>query len=322
MKNNTFSTDEIIFAATDSCNLKCAHCFVERKGLKLDCEKATHFIENCLNSSPEIEWKVGFTGGEPFLNLDFLCSVSKFCVEKGIIFDRIMTNALWWKNEKELAEKLTRLYESGYDGKIGISFDTFHGGDFRYTAKFCRKVFEIWKNPSMIEIQATYAGKENFLHTMQKQKTVLKLLALELGGKIKFKKNSGIIENSDFMISFYLNHQSLQSENSSCWKDKKWFKDDFCAGPGHIFFVHPDGNIAPCCGYANENPELFIGTIDDDYQTLMKKAESSRMIKLCYEEGLENFRKKLEKDGRKFPGKTNDICMFCDYVCKNEAKSE
>ena len=46
MKNTTFDPDEIIFAVTDKCNLKCAHCFVERKNFSLDAEKAKKLIEN------------------------------------------------------------------------------------------------------------------------------------------------------------------------------------------------------------------------------------------------------------------------------------
>nr|MCR5698663.1 hypothetical protein [Treponemataceae bacterium] len=192
------------------------------------------------------------------------------------------------------------------------------GGDFRYTAKFCRKISQIWNNSTMIEIQTTFSSVKQSLHTLKKQKKLLTLLALELGGKCCFKKNACFIKSDDLFISVALNAQSLQSSDELSWKDKKWFKDDFCAGPGHIFFVQPDGKIAPCCGYANENPELFIGTIDDGYETLMKNAESNQMVKLCYEKGLEKFRKEKEKTGFRFPGKTEDICLFCDYVCKNK----
>ena len=320
-----FNPDEIIFAVTDACNLKCAHCFVERKGLKLDIEKAKNLMDSCLQSCPETEWKVGFSGGEPFLNLDFLCEISKFCVEKGIVFDRIMTNALWWKDENELKEKLTRLFESGYDGKIGISFDSFHGGDFRYIAKFCRAVFEIWKNSSMIEIQTTYSTQKNSLHTIKKQKKILQLLAWELGAKKFNSKNGGKnnyiegkFDSSDFFIRVSFNRQVFASDSPFAWKDKKWFKEDFCQTTGNIFYVHTDGKIAPCCGYANENDAIIIGTIDDDYETLMKNVAENRMIKICFEEGLSNWRKTEQKNGKKFPGKTSDICLFCDYICKNK----
>lgn len=320
----TFTPDEIIFACTDSCNLKCPHCFVSRRGHKLDIADAKNFISSCIAADSKdtdglaTEWRVGFSGGEPFLNLDFLCEISAFCVENNIIFDRIMTNAIWWKSEEELSEKLTRLYDSGYDGKFGISFDSFHGGDFRYTAKFCRKVFELWKNSSSIEIQTTYDTEKNSLHTLKTQKKMLYLLSLELGGKVKYTKNGArIIVPNMFEIPVYIGSQSHQYSKDEKWNDKKWFKDDLCTGPGNIFYVHADGNVAPCCGFANENKELFIGTIKDSYEKLMKNAEENRMANICFSYGLEKFRLDEEKKGRKFNGKTCDICQFCDWACRN-----
>lgn len=352
-----FSPDEIIFSVTDECNLKCQHCFVGRSEKKLDAEKAKNLIKNCIEEtkncevqdetdiqeksakasfSQGVQWKVGFSGGEPFLNLDFLCKVSSFCVENEILFDRIMTNALWWKNEDELKKKLTRLYESGYDGKIAISFDSFHGGDFRKTAKFCRAVYEIWQNPTMIEIQTTYSPIKTSLHTLEKQKKVLTLLALELKGKFKSKsgkKNNYICatnENCDFFIRVDINRQVFSSENPLAWQSKKWFKEDYCTPLGNIFYVHTDGNIAPCCGYANENPALFIGTIDDDYETLVKNGRENKIAKICFEKGLEKWVKENAYSettttsessiGSKAPvaiyRKTEDKCTLCDFICK------
>ena len=43
------------------------------------------------------------------------------------MFDQIMTNGDWWKDEEELNAKLKLIYDAGYDGKIGLSYDSFHG---------------------------------------------------------------------------------------------------------------------------------------------------------------------------------------------------
>ena len=52
-----------------------------------------------------------------------------------------------------------------------------------------------------------------------------------------------------------------------------------------------------------------------------KNAQKNKMIKLCYEKGLSNCKKeikqKLQKQGKKIPGKCRDICSFCDFICKN-----
>jgi len=108
------------------------------------------------------------------------------------------------------------------------------------------------------------------------------------------------------------------SASENAWGSARWFKDDFCEGPGNVFYVHPDGSIAVCCGYANENPSLIVGNIrDDDYETLMNRAKEGPHVRLCYEKGLDARRRELEEKGVKFPGKTDDICFFCDYLYKN-----
>ena len=69
-------------------------------------------------------------------------------------------------------------------------------------------------------------------------------------------------------IPVYTLPQTFPSNDNRAWQAKRWFKDDYCEGPGNIFYVHSDGNIAPCCGFANENPQLFIGKITDSFETI------------------------------------------------------
>ena len=122
-------------------------------------------------------------------------------------------------------------------------------------------------------------------------------------------------------ISVYTLPRTYTSDDPRSWQARRWFKEDYCQGPGNILYVHADGNIAPCCGFANENPALFIGTIHDSFETIMQKAAANPMLKICYEEGLSHYRrhglkKTLRSQEKKLPGKCSDICSFCDYVCK------
>ena len=120
---------------------------------------------------------------------------------------------------------------------------------------------------------------------------------------------------NDFSADIFVLPQTFQSDDKRGWQSKKWFKEDFCEGPGNILFVHADENIAPCCGFANENCALFIGKITDSFDSVMQNAEKNPMIKLCFEKGLSSLIKKLEKE-KKLPGKTGDICTFCDFIAK------
>ena len=83
-----FNPQEIIFCPTAECNLHCPHCFVKQDKITLNTQKSLTFLEN---SVPNIQ-KVGFSGGEPFLNPDFLLAVIKKTVQLDLLFDQIMTN--------------------------------------------------------------------------------------------------------------------------------------------------------------------------------------------------------------------------------------
>lgn len=282
-----FTPEEIIFAATDACNLNCKHCFVKRTPNRLSIQDAVNFIKSCSGTSIN---KIGFSGGEPFLYVDFITEVTKAAIENDFMFDQIMTNGDWWKTEEDLRKTLQKVYDAGYDGKIGLSWDSFHGQDKTRMETFINCVNDIF-GPDQVNVQSVID---------------------DLGNKAEPLAGMG---------NQYFLPQTYPCENEKAWQSKSWFKDDYCQGPGNIFYIHPDGNIAPCCGFANENKELFIGTIKDDFNTVLKKAEENPLIDICFTKGLKKYsktlKKELRKKGKKFPGKCGDICSFCDFVCKN-----
>ena len=289
-----FNPSEIIFATTQACNLHCPHCFVSRNPKKLDSKTAITFLESCKGTDI---YKIGFSGGEPFLNLDFMLQIISWAYKNEFCFDQIMTNGDWWKTEEELRSVLQKLQDAGYDGKIGLSYDNFHGQDFERIKFFAQAVNHIFGEESL-NVQAVADP--------------------ELG-----EKETEVLENQlnilaeDYCAEVYILPQTFQSADSRAWQSKKWFKEDYCEGPGQILFVHATGQIAPCCGFANENPALFIGNIStDSFESVMKKACENRMVNICYNTGLLKEAKKLSKDGR-LPGITEDICSFCDWMCKN-----
>lgn len=291
-----FNPTEIIFACTTLCNLRCAHCFVERIPEKLDAEDAKKLILSCReNPNSKIE-KIGFSGGEPFLAPDFLREVISFSRKNDFMFDQIMTNGVWWNNENELSAELKKIYDAGYDGKIGISYDNFHGQNYQKIRAFCKAVNEIFGEES-ISIQA---AADPFLDDEKTEKLERELNAL----------------SEDFSADIFILPQTFAGNDERGWKSKKWFREDFCAGPGNILFVHPTGDIAPCCGFANENRALFIGKITDSFEKIMQNASRNKMVKLCFETGLSRRAKEIEKSGKKMPGtgRTGDICTFCDFL--------
>ena len=300
-KHPPFSPEEIIFSCTTACNLHCEHCFVNREPKRISIDAAKKFLLSCKGTSIE---KIGFSGGEPFLYLDFLCEITRAGIENDFMFDQIMTNGDWWKDEADLRAILQKVYDAGYDGKIGLSWDSYHGQSTERMQTFILTVQEIFGEDS-INIQTVDQGGESLPLTRTS------LLATPSAG------------DTPATPPVYNLQRSFPSDDSRAWQYKKWFREDYCEGPGHIFYVHADGNVAPCCGFANENPALFIGTIDDSFEKLMQNASQNRMVQICYEEGLSHYRrhglkKLLKGHGKKLPkGKCSEICTFCDFVCKS-----
>jgi MoaA/NifB/PqqE/SkfB family radical SAM enzyme len=301
MNKRAFSPDEIIFSSTTACNLHCEHCFVNRNPCKLDINQAVKFLQNSVQSG-KIN-RLGFSGGEPFLYMDFLLALTKEALSLDIMFDQIMTNGDWWQTEEDLTSTLQSLYNAGYDGKIGLSWDKYHGQTTERMQTFIKTVQQIFGDES-INIQ-TVGGESLPLSPARERSSAT-------------PSNGG---SAPITPPVYRLPRTYPSEDPQAWKARRWFKEDYCEGPGNILYVHADGNIAPCCGFANENPALFIGRITDDFETIMKNASENVMVQRCFSEGLSHYRrhelkKELRKCGKKLPGKTSDICTFCDFVCK------
>lgn len=147
MKSKGFHPTEIIFSTTTACNLHCEHCFINRTPHKLEITDAVRLIESCVESS-SID-HIGFSGGEPFLYMDFLIEVTKAAIDHDLMFDQIMTNGDWWRDESDLVEKLQTLYDAGYDGKIGLSWDSYHGQSSDRMITFISKVQKIFGEDSI-----------------------------------------------------------------------------------------------------------------------------------------------------------------------------
>ncbi len=320
-----FNPEEIIFCTTSACNLKCGHCFVNQKAGSLDTDDALKLLRDCAHNGIT---KTGFSGGEPFLNLELTCLLIEESVKNEMMFDRLMTNGVWWKSESELFEKLNRVKKAGFDGKIGLSWDCFHGeagASVQKIAMFITACHQVFDDETCVEILSV-VDAANLKNDDLDFKDNLIDLGLTIGGYVdgytdKHTKNGQLAivnDYGDLVVPVYRFSQSFLPEPGKKWHDKKWFTEDYCQNTGNVFYVHADGRVAPCCGFANEEEALIIGTIKDSYEKLMKNAENNRMVNLCYCQGLDLYRRNLEEtEGKKaLPGRTNDMCMFCAWVCR------
>lgn len=334
-----FTPNEVIFCPTNKCNLHCGHCTVTRWEDKLTTQDALNFLQALRKTldgpsfsqkgvslpAPHEPFYVGFSGGEPCLNIDFICAVCEKAVNLDFYFDRITTNGQWWKTEEELEEKLTRIYEYGFDGKFGLSWDSFHGGDKNRLITFARMVCEIF-GPASLDILSVInpenPAEPEFFKSLSE-------MADDFGGELiseldeKTGKGTLHIQFDDGQaITVFRFPQSFQGLDSRGWNSTTWFTDDFCQSTGNVFYVHSNKKVSPCCGFANESEELFLGNITDGPETLLNAAAKNQVVETCFCHGLEEIRTKLENKGITFPGTTDDLCTFCDYLCKKQLFQE
>lgn len=319
---------QLVFAPTAQCNLQCAHCRVDRSrgngADMLTAAAAVAFIERC--QAHEID-RVGFSGGEPFLEPDFLEAVCRASVDGGLYFDRLMTNGVWFVDAAELNSILQRVYDAGFDGTIAISVDAWHNPDAERLLQFVQAVRRIWGRSDCLEVVSVLNRDGSC------DGSYLEGLAGGLGARIRYEadmpmaiydssyednKRAGMEDGSGLYIPVLTMPYSAAADDPAAWQAQRWFKDDWCEGPGNIFYVHPDGKVAVCCGFANENPQLIIGTVEDSWETLMANAEANRHVQDCFSKGLATKRQEMEAVGTKYPGKTGDICFFCDWLCRQE----
>jgi hypothetical protein len=316
-----FHPEEVIFAPTGRCNLFCSHCAVKRGTEELSIADAVAFLGACSLGGIE---RVGFSGGEPFLRLDFLVELVKAAVSQGMFFDRLMTNGDWWANENELRSCLGAVGDAGFDGVIGLSWDSYHGQAPDRMRSFLRAVFDIWKRKDVVEILSVRSPDDAaLLRDMD-------AVAAALGGRVesvcgeperivddvyKARSDTDPDDGTGLIVPVTRSPRSSTADEG-VWDAKGWFVDDWCEGPGNVFYVHPYGDVAPCCGFANENPRLFIGTVHDPFEELMAAAARNGQVVACFDTGLGVMRERLESSGIRFPGKTRDICFFCDHTCR------
>ncbi len=332
-----FAPEEVIFAPTSQCNLHCAHCRVTRTKDLLDAGTAIRFLESCNDAGID---RVGFSGGEPFLRPDFLAALVRAAVDRGMLFDRLMTNGVWQSDEASLRAALSAVEDAGFDGVYGLSVDTWHEQDAEKLVAFARCVYELRGRRDCIEILSVRAADEG--PCLSK----LRAIAEAFGGELEVERHGGeplsisdrawrerpesgedvpealFIDIHRFPYSAAMAPEAARDParaiaGAEPWADDEWFVDDLCAGPGNVLYVHPTGDIAACCGFANENPGLILGNIArDGHAEVMARAAASPQVLTCYGGGLGALRENLEAGGRRFPGKTSDQCFFCDYCAR------
>jgi len=310
-----FRPEEVLFSPTTECNLSCSHCTVPRSKTHLSARSAIRFLDSCKDVGIK---RVGFTGGEPFLAPGFLVTVTRAAIERGYFFDRVMTNGVWWPRASELIRDLTALRDAGYDGEICVSVDAFHSQSLPKVARLISAAVRLWRRPDVVSLACVFGAYD------QETVTMLRSLARLLKGRLAESPAGRYCIRSAASFIKVCALDLAPAGRAAALKDPwdgVWFKDDRCKGPGNVFLVMPNGDVKPCCGYASDLDELTIGNIKKDTaKGLLRRLYSNRFIMTVFNSGLGQLRKRLERAGVKFPGKTSSHCCLCEYILKRVPK--
>ena len=311
-KPRTFRPDYLSFSGTYQCNLTCPHCCVPIEWPdRLAIATALRFLEDSFAEGIRV---LGFTGGEPFLYPEFVHALTRRAADLGFRFDKIMTNGVWFRDEAQLEDVLSRLKDCGFTGKLGLSVDKFHGINTEKLVTFCRAARRIFDRDNILSLSYASDEPEKGLEPIQK-------LARELEAVVEWSEmlHRYLLVSADFTMTLNWNHlatvERAERLPGDPW-DGDWFAEDYCEGPGQALIVNPKGEVKPCCGFASDLDQLTIGNIyTDSAKQVIEQGRNHPYVGKLFREGLTAIRDEiLARDPESLPGATSNHCYFCWHV--------
>jgi organic radical activating enzyme len=308
----TFRPRYVSFSGTYQCNLDCPHCCVPIEWPdRLDIPTAIRFLESAHAFGIRT---AGFTGGEPFLYLEFVLALTRRAAALGFRFDKVMTNGLWHENVKHLTAALTALKDAGFTGKLGLSVDKFHGVRHNERlAEFCSTARRVFDRDTIVSLSYASRAPDQGLEPIQ-------ALAGKLTGVIDWSPalHRHLLVSPDLTMVLNWNHLAPveRAERFPGGWDGTWFEEDYCEGPGQALIVTPKGEVKPCCGFASDLDQLTIGNIyRDDVPAIVRRARRHPYVGKVFREGLTAIRNEiLARDPDALPGAASNQCFFCWWV--------
>lgn len=294
--------DMVAILLTDQCNAQCSMCCFSCSPQKKQVadEQVMREIIKQASAMPNIK-KVGFSGGEAFLQYDSLLRLTKFASELGLRTS-VTTNGFWAKSDEKTEEMLMELKRSGI-GKIGLSLDHFHQS---YVDVAClKRILRFGKKMNIpIDIGSVITKStsdlSDLLYVVKDELvdiTHYRAACLPIG-------RANCIDKSDF---FY--DEELLSKSIKCYELT-------------YFSVYLDGSVYPCCSQAGMQDVLKIGNIHQNtLQELLGNYHMNMHIRMLKKYGFDWYLHIAEKENfhEFFEQNYVNKCHLCHTIFHNQA---
>ncbi|MCI2791608.1 MULTISPECIES: YydG family radical SAM peptide epimerase [Staphylococcus] len=283
---------------SSKCNAECAHCCFScspksnQKMSNASIEKI--IIDFCQNKDVEV---ISFTGGEIFLNYDYLESLLKITKS----YDKkvtLISNGFWGASRR-LLKKYFSDFQKYNVIALTISYDEFHAPFVKLNS--VKRIFEYRLEYPNIDVSLNMAVTKDKMS----DEIIKNLGSAIIGIKItKFPLISVGAAKCNIPDDMIHNFYDID-------KDEKLLR---C--PGYEIVYHHDGEIYPCCSPAIFETELSLR--EDQNQGLertIEKLNSNLLFYIIRREGLSWFVKILKDNNLLYefdiPSEFSSVCSVC-----------
>jgi len=122
--NSLFTINEVVIEITKKCNLKCEHCGANSSPSRSEILDINFLRELIIQLGNNNFKKIVITGGEPFLYIEHLNVVTRYCNKYGIEI-QIVTNGFWGKYPNNYMDFLSE-FSKNQEATLVFSVDLIH----------------------------------------------------------------------------------------------------------------------------------------------------------------------------------------------------
>lgn len=329
MKAPCYSPRILSLITTYRCTTSCAHCCYRcspSQSLSMSSEMVEKIVLQCDGFS-----KISFSGGEPFLAMDFLLQSVGIAYSSGNFATiAAVTNCFWAESPDRAQRILDKLCSSGLN-LLGVSCDQYHQQSVPLQ-KVANAILAARKCHIPVQVNVISPHREFIASSLPVEMREL----AELVGEDSLKaectidyahiytgERTGISVLQGEIMPVGNAAQSLtgdfgEYELTSSWNDACILQagNGAYSYEGQVLTILPDYGCFPCCSLYSASGHLKIGTADEEsLVTIIEKANNDKFIQFISHLGIPAVKAAIESCVDHYRGKTfAHICQFCHLI--------